>query len=360
MEQASVKYISCDFVPRWGRNPYHRELIKFLEAEHNVTVHAGRNFKTLSRVVVAHGETPPDIIHLHATSPFSFNPVGFAHYVLFHSRLRRLQRAGVKIVWTIHDVYPHESKWEALDMWSGRSLAQSVDYCIVHSPSALSAICERWKIPRLPRAAIIPHGNYLNVYNNQMSSVVARQKLGIDPNQMVYLFLGLMRPYKGIEVLLDVFSKMALSDAMLLLAGEPVNSAIRQTIENAVSRDSRIKFIPGYVEDGDIQLYMNAADAVVFPYRNSLTSGAVIMAMGFKKACIAPRLGAIKDALDADGAFLFEATSEDALKAALEKAYAAKDRLPAMGEHNYAKCREWSWDKIAARTAEVYLECLAR
>ena len=104
---------------------------------------------------------------------------------------------------------------------------------------------------------------------------------------------------------------------------------------------------------------MNAADIVVFPYRDSaLTSGAVIMAMGFKKPCIAPKLGAIEDVLDTDGAYFLEAVTDDAVKVTLETAYLERAKLPVMGAHNHAKCMEWSWDAIAEKTVKVYQQCL--
>jgi glycosyltransferase involved in cell wall biosynthesis len=358
MEDVAAKRITCEFIPRWSRNPYHRQLIECLKTD-DVTVGEGRELKALV-AGIKRGETRPDIVHLHATPPFGFHPARFGHYVLFHLRLWKLRQAGSKIVWTIHDACPHESKWGVVDMRSGRLLAEWVDHCIVHAPSALEAICQHWNMPGLPRVTIIPHGHYLDVYPNRITRETARQKLGINGGRMVYLFLGLIRPYKGVEVLLEVFAGMKdRTDAMLLVAGQPVNSAIRKTIEAAASRDPRIKFFPGYVRDDEVQAYMNAADVVVFPYRNSLTSGSVIMAMGFKKPCIAPKLGAIKDVLDADGAYLFDATSENAVRYALESAYTDRERLPVMGAHNQVKCRQWSWDMIARETAKVYRQCLS-
>ena len=357
MQDTSPQPIKCEFIPRWGRNPYHRQLIECLEAR-QVQVGAGRELKDLA-AAVRNGERRPDIVHLHATPPFGLGPVRLRQHLLFHLRLARLRRAGAKIIWTIHDVYPHESKWEAMDMWCGRKLANWADYCIVHAPSALEAICQRWKTPGLPRVALIPHGNYLKVYPDNITREEARQKLGIEPGRMVYLFLGLIRPYKGVEVLLDVFSGMGdRKDAMLLLAGEPVNETIREVINTAAARDSRIKFFPGYAKEEELQVYMNAADVVVFPYRNSLTSGSVIMAMGFRKACIAPKLGAIKDALDDQGAYMFDPVSGGSLKVVLESAYADRSKLAAMGEHNHERCKAWSWEMIAEKTADVYRKCL--
>jgi glycosyltransferase involved in cell wall biosynthesis len=190
--------------------------------------------------------------------------------------------------------------------------------------------------------------------------VLARQKLGVDDSAFVYLFIGMIRPYKGVDVLLRAFAEMKdREDATLLVVGQPLNSTIRRVIESAASKDPRIKFFAGYAENNDVQTYMNAADVVVFPYRDSsLTSGAVIMAMGFKKPCIAPKLGAIEDVLDTDGAYFLEAATEGEVRVALETAYLERAKLPTMGAHNYDKCMQWSWDAVAKETVKVYRGCL--
>jgi len=58
---------------------------------------------------------------------------------------------------------------------------------------------------------------------------------------------------------------------------------------------------------------MNACDVVVFPYQEILTSGAVILAMSFGRACVAPRLGCIQDVLDDKGAFIYEPSNKAGL-----------------------------------------------
>ncbi|WP_242482112.1 glycosyltransferase, partial [Trichormus variabilis] len=65
-----------------------------------------------------------------------------------------------------------------------------------------------------------------------------------------------------------------------------------------IDNEPNIKFIPGFVPSEKLQIYLNACDVVVFPYRDILTSGAVMLAMSFGRACIAPRKGCIAEVLD--------------------------------------------------------------
>jgi glycosyltransferase involved in cell wall biosynthesis len=112
-----------------------------------------------------------------------------------------------------------------------------------------------------------------------------------------------------------------------------------------------VTIVPEKVDDARIQYFMNASDAVVLPYRRSLTSGAAVLAMSFARPCIAPRIGCFGEMLDERGAFLYR---RGGLRDAMEEAMRRRDELPAMGEYNRARAAAWSWDAIAARTLAVY------
>ncbi len=108
----------------------------------------------------------------------------------------------------------------------------------------------------------------------------------------------------------------------------------------------------GFVPDDDLQLYLNAADAIALPYREIFTSGSVLLAMTFGKAVIAPRRGCIGQTLDDAGAILYEASDPQGLPEALRRALDSD--LHDMGAHNQARLDEFGWERIAAATLEVY------
>ena len=92
---------------------------------------------------------------------------------------------------------------------------------------------------------------------------------------------------------------------------------------------------------------MNAADVVVFPYRDVLTSGALLLAMSFGKACIAPRIGCMGDVLETSGGFLYDLSDENGLPDALARALQENNRLAAMGQRNLCQAEKWNWDHRA-------------
>ena len=111
---------------------------------------------------------------------------------------------------------------------------------------------------------------------------------------------------------------------------------------------------PGFIPVEQVQIYVNACDVVVFPYRNTLTSGAIVLAMSFARACIAPRQGCVAALLDGDGGFLYEATDPEGLANALRRAIASRDELAAMGRHNARQIAPWDWQRVATMTRDVY------
>jgi glycosyltransferase involved in cell wall biosynthesis len=118
------------------------------------------------------------------------------------------------------------------------------------------------------------------------------------------------------------------------------------------SSDTRIKVIAERIPRSRMGVLLRAADAVVLPYRDVLTSGSLILAMGFGRAVIAPRLGCLPETIPEDGAILYDPTAPGALADALREAL-GRD-LGAMGDHNLEAARALDWDDIARQTIAAY------
>jgi glycosyltransferase involved in cell wall biosynthesis len=88
----------------------------------------------------------------------------------------------------------------------------------------------------------------------------------------------------------------------LLIVGKPLNQKIAKEINSVV--DNRITTVLEFIPDDDIQIYMNAADVVILPYTDILTSGAAILAMSFGKPVIAPAVKCITETIDDKGGFV--------------------------------------------------------
>jgi len=150
----------------------------------------------------------------------------------------------------------------------------------------------------------------------------------------------------------DAFRKVHNPRVRLLIVGEPASESIRREVMGCRGSDRRIRAFLKFVPDKDVQLYMNAADVVVLPYQDILTSGSALLAMSFRKPVIVPRMGCISEVVDRKGGFLYNHNEDEGLVRAIQDASLAN--LAAMGKYNYRRAKRFHWDQIAQKTCELY------
>lgn len=340
------------FYPHWPNNPYQDLLITHL-VQQGVSVQAVPSSNLWNAV----RQERPDIIHFHALYHLflSGNLLKSwlkAIYSLVY--LLILRSRGTRIVWTAHDLKNHENRKLGVDRFFTKWFARLSHVIIAHAESAKREVMTVFKLHDDPRLVVIPHGNYIGHYPNQVERAQARQSLGLPEHEFVFLFLGLIRPYKGVPEMIHSFQQLNQTDCRLVIAGKLSEPQLEQEIQQRIGGNTQITLIPGFVPDDQIQTYMNAADVVVLPYRDILTSGSVVLAMSFGKACIAPRRGCIEDMLDDSGSFLYNPDDADGLVSAMQRAVEAKETVNDMGQHNLDIAEEWSWARVAQMTLEAY------
>lgn len=203
---------------------------------------------------------------------------------------------------------------------------------------------------------VIPHGHYIDYYRNEVSKKQARELLGFDEREIVFLYFGMIRPYKGVLELIEAFKSLKHIDSRLLIVGKPANKDIAQCVLKECEDDRRIRVVFNFVPDNEIQIYMNAADIVVLPYRESSTSGSLVLSMSFGKPVIAPCLMSITEILHPKGGIVYDPSDKCGLVDAMRQALTSK--LSEMGKYNLEIIRNFGWDYIANETYRVYMDCL--
>lgn len=355
-----MSHLKSVFMPMWPQNPYHKLLIDYLDKLGVQVEGAGLGAIFLPTALT---QWKPDILHLHetdyplATAKNSW--VAASKVAVFLSELAIMKLMGVKIVWTAHDLKNHENKYPKLNFICTSFIARLAQKIFVHSETAKREVAQKFKLKSYAKFSIIPHGNYINYYENKVDQTEARKRLGISETAFVFLFLGQIRPYKGVPELIEAFNRLPYDDVRLVIAGKPSSEELNTLIAQTAATNHRVQFISGFVPDDKIQVYMNACDTVVMPYRDILTSGSVVLAMSFGKACISPRKGCIVDVLDDAGAFLYDSDAEAGLLQALELAVKKRAELPKMGDHNRALAEQWPWHQVADLTLDVYKDCMS-
>ncbi len=344
--------LEAHFVPRWPQNPYQAELARHL-ANNGVAVSTETTLKRILATARRQGRVP-SIVHLHALPPFSWHPLRLLRFAAFVFRLFQLRRAGTRIVWTVHNACDHESAHPQIDRLLSRFAYRTVDAAILHSPGARRLAEQQWKSQRLRDVFIIHHGHFIDSYPAAVNRDVARARLGLPADAMIFLFLGNIRPYKGVCQLVRDFKSVATPRMRLVIAGDVLSPDLNASIEREIDDSPLIDFRPGFVPDSEISDYLGACDIVVFPYTKALTSGALILAMSYGRACIAPAIGALADTLTSHGGFLYSPSTPSALRDSLQAAIASSAKLDDMGAHNRERAQQWGWDEAARQTASVY------
>ena len=353
------------FLPSSNRssNPYQWELADAL-GKHGVDVVLSRGIGKLPILGAVRTSRKPDVIHLHWTHGFivaSSALKTIAKGLRFLLELALLKLMGIKVVWTVHNLLQHERQHPRLELLFTRIAVRLYDHLIVHCETAKEAVIKTYRLSQTfkKKISVIPHGNYLGCYENSISRSVARERLGFQDEHIVFLYIGQIRPYKGVPLLMDTFLNLRDPRARLLIAGKPATDQLKEEIEERAQRDSRIILRLTFIPDNEVQLYLNAADVVVLPYRDILTSGAAILAMSFGRPVIAPRLGCMVETIDeGKGGYLYDPKQEGDLFRAMQEALKAD--LAAMGKYNLNKVRKLDWDEIARMTLEVYKSVLRR
>ena len=273
--------------------------------------------------------------------------------LLFSVDLLLAQLLGITVVWTVHNTTPHEVKYPRLYAAIGHVVSRLSAAIVVHDESTIDEIIAEYRLsPDIrDKCAVVPHGNYIENYPNNVTQTEARSELGLKGDETVYLFLGQIRSYKGVPALIDAFSALEKDDARLIIAGNPRSEAYHRRLSQRVSEVDGIDYCPEFIPDDKLQFYFNAADVAVFPFRSVLTSGSVLLALSFGCPAVVPRLGNVGEITQ--GTISYDPDSETVL----EGLRRANDTdLEKLGNEARAFAKSVDWNSIGEKLVSVYQE----
>jgi glycosyltransferase involved in cell wall biosynthesis len=199
-------------------------------------------------------------------------------------------------------------------------------------------------------------GHYGGVYPITMTRDEARAALGLAPNQFVYLALGNIAAYKGLEDFTAAFSRCAGEHDVALIAGNVLDAALVGRLRAAATREPRIHLRAEFVPDERMQLFLLAADVLIAPFSHVLTSSSVMLGLSYGLPVVAPDRGCLPELVPGEAGVIYPANETNGLEEALQR---IKTRdLTAMSRAARAVAAAYDWDDIGRRTAEVYQACL--
>jgi glycosyltransferase involved in cell wall biosynthesis len=267
------------------------------------------------------------VFHLHWTAPvlqWSKDHADAERRLAdFVEALTGFQARSGKLVWSIHNALPHDSKFPDLDLDLARLLAERADRIHVLSPDTSDLVANVYALDAR-RTVVIEHSSYLGQYPDEVSRADARARLGVDQHAKVIVALGGIRPYKGLNRLLDAFETIVDDDARLLIAGQPRTGEFADELRRRCEANPRVVAHFARVPDDELQVWLRAADLAALPYLDILNSGGYWLATTFGLPVVAPRAGTLAQFDNEPHVRLFEPGSPESgtesLGATLEQA----------------------------------------
>lgn len=251
-----------------------------------------------------------------------------------------LRRAGIPVVAMVHNAADHETaKWKS---WLLARQIRQADSAITHNQALARAIARiAGKLP----VTVAPHP--LFDYPQAKGNLPRRASLEL-------LMFGLVRPYKGVDLLLEAFATCADCDVKLSIVGEVWGDAkaLRNKID-AQGLGDRIELVPHYVSDSDAAEYFKRADIVVLPYTHVTGSGVAPVAFHYGKPVIASGLEGFRELIrSGETGWLFPAGDAKAL-ATLIKERAQKNDAGSLAPHIAAQRARLSWPAFVKAVIET-------
>ena len=283
---------------------------------------------------------------------WSKTPVLFwLKYALFGLDCWLVKIKGIKLIWTIYNKFAHENQHKKRELHIRKLSSRMADNVIFHSQEALEEINKLYNADLTDKAKIIFHGNYTDCYPKPSNSRdFLRHKEQLENDDIILLFFGSLKPYKGIEILISAYKQLTNSKIKLYIAGEPYSTEYKEQLTKLTANCMGITTYFTYLNDQELIDHLHFSDAVVLPFSDTLTSGTAVLAMTVGKALILTETAKIFGCVPEKGASYF--TDEIQLINILNTLNIQE--LKNQGELNFVKSTDMSWVQVAEITKKAY------
>lgn len=244
-----------------------------------VEVRAGFTFAHLTGVDICH-------LHFPEYAAMADRPIRRAADVgLFFGKLLLLKLFGVKLIWTVHNLYPH-------DLLPRRSmrlfyfvLFQLLDGLIFLSRSSRTLCYGRYREARRLPASVVPSAHFRSLYAPFSDGAAC----AVPRNPDTLLFFGMIRPYKGLDQLVSAFGRCRGDHLRLVCAGAAYAEAPYMVeIGRLAAQDARVDLRIGWVSRSETVALFRATALVVLPYRHFFNSGVAMIAVSLDRPVLVP------------------------------------------------------------------------
>lgn len=268
-----------------------------------------------------------------------------------------LKRKGLKIIFTAHNILPHNSGNKCFNKL--KKYYDLVDIICVHSQTTKIELCEKFMLST-DKIYVIPHGVFFSHINDDLLNKninLFRKKYKISPNIIVFSSLGLQSHYKGVDLLISVWSETkelyTNSNVRLILAGrnDGIDYSKIKNIKNVIIIDE-------FISEQDFQSLLHMSDLILLPYKKISQSGVLFSALGHNIPVLVSNIGGLPDPLTiADVGWNIGMPNFTNLRSCLlellsnpEKIYSIKNSQEEFKKiHSY-----YSWTNISCKLKDLY------
>ncbi|HEX3355008.1 MAG TPA: glycosyltransferase family 4 protein [Terriglobales bacterium] len=296
---------------------------------------------------------PPDIIHV------QWIPLVAEGVPLEMWFLKLAKRRGSKLVYTVHNLLPHDSDPGLHKIFA--EVYNLMDALICHTQETKDRLIEEFGLDGR-NIWVIPHGPLFYDYR-PLDKSEAKRQLGFSPEQCLVLYQGLVRPYKGIDFLLDAWAQVQSQqpNARLVIAGRGEQchmDTVKAKVE-AIAGQSSVRLDLRYITSLELPIYYQAADIAVYPHREITQSGALLTGIAFGKPIVATTLPGFREALeDYQGAVCVEYGDVNGFSQLLVRLIVDERERDRLANPTARQEAEMSWQVIARQTRGCYEDVL--
>jgi glycosyltransferase involved in cell wall biosynthesis len=297
-----------------------------------------------ARLVAKLAEHVPDMVAYRRASSAA-DVVHFQWLTVQPLDVHLLPRARPTVL-TAHDVLPREPR--AGQLRAQRRLYERVDHVVVHSEHGRARLTGELGLDPA-RVTVIPHGAFTHLAG--LDARLPPELPEPPPGTPVVALTGLLRPYKGIDVLLDAWRRFGANPpGELWIVGMP-----RMPLPTAAALPPAVRLVPRFVTDAELAGVLRRADLITLPYREIDQSGVLYAALGLGRPLLLSDVGGFGEVAATGAAELIAPGDPEALHTALAALLADPARRAALSAAaTEAAATTYSWDAVAQRHRALY------
>ncbi|MDR3058070.1 MAG: glycosyltransferase [Prevotella sp.] len=247
----------------------------------------------------------------------------------------------IKVVSLIHNAIPHEKK--IIDKPLAKFFFNRCDAFIVLSESVKENLLSLRKNAKI---ILYPHPIY-NHYGDPIDKDSACKQLGIRGDKKNLLFFGLIRDYKGLDILINAMNKLD-DSYQLIIAGESYGGFEKYTeLIEKLPYKKNIKVYEQYIPDNMVSVFFSAADVLILPYRSATQSGVIAIAYQMELPMIATNVGSLGSSVDeSHTGLVVPVASEEAIADGIQDFFSRRGVITSYKENLKKEKNRLSWSNF--------------